>query len=156
MTPTKNLLLPENDIRFLVQTAEQVKPETKLFKFVFPEGDTAAVPVYIDGIRKAPKFLPGTSQELRSAIPLAKHAASVQAFSKDGVTASIITGTTWMGENLSEKRDYCDLSLYFDNKQLVEAIREPRLVEELVGRYLRISVRISQELNKLIKAQNRM
>ena len=61
-----------------------------------------------------------------------------------------------MGENLSEKRDYCDLSLYFDNKQLVEAIREPRLVEELVGRYLRISVRISQELNKLIKAQNRM
>ena len=61
-----------------------------------------------------------------------------------------------MGENLSEKRNYCDRSLYFDNKQLVEAIRDPRLVEELVGRYLRISVRISQELNKLIKAQNRM
>ena len=57
-----------------------------------------------------------------------------------------------MGENLSEKRNYCDRSLYFDNKQLVEAIRDPRLV----GRYLRISVRISQELNKLIKAQNRM
>ena len=50
-----------------------------------------------------------------------------------------------MGENLSEKRDYCDLSLYFDNKQLVEATREPRLVEELVGRYLRISVRISPQ-----------
>ena len=61
-----------------------------------------------------------------------------------------------MGENLSEKRDYCDLSLYFNNKQLVEAIREPEQMEELVESCLRISVRVSRELNKLIKAQNRM
>ena len=65
-------------------------------------------------------------------------------------------GTTWLGENLSEKRDYCDLSLYFNNKQLVGAIRDTEQMEELVESYLRISVSVSQELSKLIKAQNRM
>ena len=39
-----------------------------------------------------PKFRPSISQELRSAIPFAKHAAPVEVYSRDGIVASIMTG----------------------------------------------------------------
>ena len=35
----------------------------------------------------------------------------------------MLQGTTWMGENLVEERDYCDLSLYFDNKELIKVLK---------------------------------
>ena len=62
-----------------------------------------------------------------------------------------------MGENLKEQRDFCDLSLYFDNKELIEAIKEtPRNSEKmqiLAKKTLTISVKVSDELNKVIKEQ---
>jgi hypothetical protein len=61
---------------------------------VFPDGDTGRCPIQLDGVRRIPKFLPATAQELRSAIPMAKHAASIEVFAKDGVTASIMTGSS--------------------------------------------------------------
>ena len=49
-------------------------------------------PIQVEGVRKMPKFSDGITQELRSAIPFAKHAHPVEVFSKDGIVASIMTG----------------------------------------------------------------
>ena len=127
-------------------------------------------PIQLEGIRKMPKFRPGISQELRSAIPLAKHAEPVEVFSRDGIVASIMTGesplllhisiisfpkgTTWMGENLREERKYCDLSLYFNNKELVEVLREGEGMETLVERWLDVSLKVSDRLTEVVKQFN--
>ena len=98
------------------------------------------------------------------AIPLAKHASTVKLFHKDGVNASIMTGidddhtflltmsillgSSYMGENLSQSRQYCDLSLYFHNEDLLEALENPGLMEILSEKILRMSVEMSEELTK--------
>ena len=129
--------------------------------------------IQLEGIRKMPKFRPGISQELRSAIPLAKHAEPVEVFSRDGIVASIMTGespltkmllhialisfpkgTTWMGENLREERKYCDLSLYFSNKELMEVLREGEGMETLVERWLDVSLKVSDRLTEVGKQFN--
>ena len=61
-------------------------------RFVFPTGDKDDCPLKLDGARKLPVFSTHTDQELRMAIPLAKHARIVKLFNKDGVNASIMTG----------------------------------------------------------------
>jgi hypothetical protein len=58
-----------------------------------------------------------------------------------------------MGENLAESREYCDLSLYFDNRELVEAVRDPGLMEALARRYIAISVQVSDQLTRVINRQ---
>jgi hypothetical protein len=45
MTPSKNILIPENDIRSHVQTAEPIATNSNLFKFVFPSGSTDSCPL---------------------------------------------------------------------------------------------------------------
>ena len=110
MESTKKVLIPENDARFVIQTADKVDCNSNLFKwvhcniilpwnntctnqrFINPDGDPSQCPIQLEGVRKMPKFVPGITQQLRSAIPFAKHAAPVEVFSRDGIVASIMTG----------------------------------------------------------------
>jgi len=150
MTPSKNILIPENDIRFHVQTAEPIATNSNLFKFVFPSGSTDACPLQLEGVKKVPTFRPHVDQELKMAIPLAKHASTVKLFHKDGVNASIMTGYSYMGENLSQSRQYSDLSIYFHNEDLVEALENPGQMEYLVEKILRMSMEMSEELTRVV------
>ena len=63
-------------------------------------------------------------------------------------------GTTWMGENLREERKYCDLSLYFNNKELMEVLREGDGMETLVERWLDVSLKVSDRLTEVVKQFN--
>ena len=63
-------------------------------------------------------------------------------------------GTTWMGENLREERKYCDLSLYFSNKELMEVLREGEGMETLVERWLDVSLKVSDRLTEVGKQFN--
>ena len=59
-----------------------------------------------------------------------------------------------MGENLREERKYCDLSLYFNNKELVEVLREGEGMEVLVERWLDVSLKVSDRLTEVGKQFN--
>ena len=78
-------------------------------RFVFPTGSTNACPLKIEGVRKVPTFSPHVDQELKSAIPLAKHASTVKLFNKDGVNASIMTG-----RDIIKILDSVSLRYFFD------------------------------------------
>ena len=56
-----------------------------------------------------------------------------------------------MGENLSQSRQYSDLSIYFRNEDLVEALKNPGQMEHLVEKIMRISTEMSEELTKVVK-----
>ena len=55
-----------------------------------------------------------------------------------------------MGENLSQSRQYSDLSIYFHNEDLVEALENPGQMEYLVEKILRMSTEMSEELTKVV------
>ena len=55
-----------------------------------------------------------------------------------------------MGENLSQCRQYSDLSIYFHNEDLVEALRAPAEMEHLVEKILRMSTEMSEELTRVV------
>ena len=59
-----------------------------------------------------------------------------------------------MGENLREERKYCDLSLYFNNKQLVEVLRAGEGMETLAERWLEVSLKVSDRLTEAVKQFN--
>ena len=59
-----------------------------------------------------------------------------------------------MGENLREERKYCDLSLYFNNKELMKVLREGEGMEALVERWLDISLKVSDRLTEKAKQFN--
>ena len=67
---------------------------------------------------------------------------------------SFLKGTTWMGENLREERKYCDLSLYFNNKELIEVLREGEGMETLAERWLNVSLKVSDRLTEAVKQFN--
>lgn len=55
-----------------------------------------------------------------------------------------------MGENLSQCRQYSDLSIYFHNEDLMEALRIPGQMEQLVEKILRMSTEMSEELTRVV------
>merc|ERR1712059_55096 len=149
MQHSKNLFIPENDVRFHVRTSEQIKPGSNLFKFVYPEGDTSKSPLLVEGVRKKPVFPQDIDQELKVSIPMAKHSKLVELFNKDGVIAPIVTGTTWMGDNLSQDRQYCDLSLYWHPEDIIECLKNPSMMEGFVDKMMRLSLEMSEELTNV-------
>ena len=70
------------------------------------------------------------------------------------ISISLIQGTTWMGENLREERKYCDLSLYFNNKELVEVLRAGEGMDTLAERWLEVSLKVSDRLTEAVKQFN--
>ena len=59
-----------------------------------------------------------------------------------------------MGENLREERKYCDLSLYFNNKELIEVLRAGEGMETLAERWLGVSLKVSDRLTEAVKQFN--
>ena len=59
-----------------------------------------------------------------------------------------------MGENLREERKYCDLSFYFNNKELIEVLREGEGMETLAERWLNVSLKVSDRLTEAVKQFN--
>ena len=120
MESTKKMLVPENDVRFVIQTYDKVDYNSKLFKwvcltaqwylyctlskepdwlilshfsrFIYPDGQPKECPIQPDGTHRTPKFRSGLDQQLQSAIPFVKRAEPVEIYNKDGIIASIMTG----------------------------------------------------------------
>ena len=59
-----------------------------------------------------------------------------------------------MGENLREERKYCDLSLYFNNKELLEELKDGNSMETLAERWLAASLKVSDCLTEVVKKFN--
>ena len=65
-----------------------------------------------------------------------------------------MVGFFHMGENLKQSRPFCDLSLYFHPKDLLEALKNPSKMSELSEKILKMSVEVSEELSRQIQDEN--
>lgn len=122
-TPPCGSLLAQHDVRLHIQTKETVEPNGDLYRFVFPEDLGGRPPIVVKGDGH-PYFHNNIPPNLRRAINIVKHSNKVQMFSKDGINASIITGVTYLGEDLALSDHYCHLSFYFSCDEPVRTLKQ--------------------------------
>lgn len=154
LEPTTDLLVPQHDVRFIVQTVAPVLLETDLARIVFPDGDTSKLPIRLEEGR--PVFYTATEfyQDLKRRVGMVKQAVRVKHFMKGDISASIIVGKMYSGDRLDIEQRYCHLSLYFRPDQLIHAARNSSEIDDLARKYVEESLKVSSMLEKMAEEKN--
>ena len=145
-----------SDIRVLMSTKDIVKEGSDLHNCVVPEGKA---PFYVKDGKPCINTINKTSEKenVKNFVSLVRKVRKSEVYNNGEVDICILTGDVYFGDTLQLSKPFCELSILFDTKPVVNSIYDnfsDDSLKRFVNHLFDISLAIKEELEKTLKESN--
>ena len=132
-----------HDIRLRAESARQVQEEDDVYSYVLPDGTVTHL------INLDENGNPQPCERLKDKVRVIKNNKDVNFFKLDNVVAKMSSGVEYCRENFAFGRQFCELTLYHSETELIEGVAASSSceIQTIAARAVEISLLLSETIS---------
>ena len=133
-----------HDLRLRAESSEPVEEESELYGSILPDGPVSSVIDFND------KGKPVPCERLKDRMKIIKHNHDVVYYQLDSIVAKISSGTEYCRENYDFGRQFCELTLFHCESELIKSVASGSSseIQAIAATAVETSIKLSKAISR--------